>query len=340
MWSVSEMSGIDFVITWVDGSDPEWRKERAVHSGEKLKNFGGSDARFRDWDLLKYWFRGVERFAPWVDRIHFVTWGHLPKWLDTDNPKLHVVRHSDFIPEEFRPTFNSNTILLNLHRIPGISENFVLFNDDVFILRPIDPEFFFRKGLPRDFAVLSTLPFKSNTISLMVAQNLTVINDRFVFKDFVRGNWMKLIHWTLGVRNIVRNLMMVFLFRGFFTGFKTRHSCQAYLRSSFEKVWSLEPGKLTETCRRKFRTPTDLSEWVMRYWQLASGNFFAGNPNAYGCSHLKREKIEPALEIIREQKKFVECFNDNSKLEDFEGTRARFAAEFDKLLPEKSSFER
>lgn len=333
-------SGIDFVITWVDGSDPAWRQERARAAGEPKTNFGGNDARFRDWDLLRYWFRGVEKFAPWVDRIHFVTWGHLPPWLNVDHEKLHVVRHADFIPEEYRPTFNSNTILLNLHRIPGLSENFVLFNDDVFVLRPIEPTFFFRKGLPRDFAILSTLPFKSNTISLMVAQNLTVINDHFAFGDFLRRQWTKLVHWRLGVRNVIRNLMMAFLFRGFFTGFKTRHSCQAYSRASFERVWELEFEKLDATCRRHFRTPTDLSEWVMRYWQLASGRFFVGNPNDYGCSHLKKEKVDLALEIVRDQKKFVECFNDNSKLEDFDEVRARFAAEFAKLLPEKSSFER
>lgn len=337
---MSGKSGIDFVITWVDGSDPAWRAERARCAGEPATNFGGSDARFRDWDLLRYWFRGVEKFAPWVDRIHFVTWGHLPPWLNTENPKLHVVSHADFIPEGYRPTFNSNAILLNLHRIPGLSENFVLFNDDVFILRPIGPDFFFRKGKPRDFVVLSTLPFKSNTISLMVAQNLTVINDHFDFRAFVAGNWTKMVHWTLGVRNIIRNLMMLFLFRRFFTGFKTRHSCQAYLRSSFEDVWRIEPAKLDATCRHRFRTPTDLSEWVMRYWQLAGGRFFAGNPNAYGCSHLKQEKLELALEIVREQKKFVECFNDNSKLEDFDGVRARFEAEFARILPDKSTFEK
>ena len=336
---MSEKPQVDFVITWVDGSDPVWRAERARCAGEPVSNFGGNDARFRDWNLLRYWFRGVEAFAPWVNRIHFVTWGHLPPWLKTDHPKLHVVKHEDFIPQEYLPTFNSNAILLNLHRIPGISENFVLFNDDVFILRPIDPEFFFRNGRPRDFVVLSTLPFKSNTISLMVAQNLTVVNDHFAFREFVVSNWSKLIHWTLGFKNILRNLMMLFLFRKFFTGFKTRHSCQAYCRSTFETVWEAESAKLGATCRRRFRTTADLSEWVMRYWQLASGCFFSGNPNVYGCSHLTLAKLDLALEIVREQKKFVECFNDNSKLENFDAVRARFETEFARILPNRSSYE-
>ncbi|MBQ6357217.1 MAG: capsule biosynthesis protein CapK, partial [Solobacterium sp.] len=40
------------------------------------------DNRFKDWGLFKYWFRGVEKFAPWVNKIYFITWGHVPTWLD------------------------------------------------------------------------------------------------------------------------------------------------------------------------------------------------------------------------------------------------------------------
>lgn len=75
---------IDFVITWVDGSDPVWDMQRqetlrkqGIFVDESLDN---STARYRDWDILKYWFRGVETFAPWVNQIHFITYGHLPKW--------------------------------------------------------------------------------------------------------------------------------------------------------------------------------------------------------------------------------------------------------------------
>ena len=94
---------IDFVITWVDGSDPAWNKERMQYS-ESSKEDNGEE-RYRDWGLLKYWFRGVEQYAPWVRKIHLVTWGHLPKWLDTCSPRLHIVRHEDYIPREYLPTF-------------------------------------------------------------------------------------------------------------------------------------------------------------------------------------------------------------------------------------------
>ena len=122
---------IDFVILWVDGNDKKWLEQKNSYTNktEEIKK-----SRFRDWDLLKYWFRGVEKYAPWVNKIFFVTWGHIPSWLDTKNPKLEIVKHSDFIPPKYLPTFNSNVIELNLHRILNLSEKFVLFNDDVFII--------------------------------------------------------------------------------------------------------------------------------------------------------------------------------------------------------------
>ena len=126
---------IDFVMIWVDGNDPEWQKEKAKYD-ERVVTTANSEVRYRDWDNLQYWFRAVEKFAPWVNKIHFVTWGHLPPWLDTSNPKLHVVNHKDFIPEEYLPTFSSHTIELNLHRIEGLAERFVYFNDDTFLMAP------------------------------------------------------------------------------------------------------------------------------------------------------------------------------------------------------------
>ena len=146
---------IDFVIPWVDGSDPAWQEERRKYKTDSSADSGAS--RYRDMGILKYWFRAVEAYAPWVNQIHFITWGHLPEWLNTDHPKLHVVNHKDYIPEEYLPTFSTNPIELNIHRISGLSEYFVYFNDDTLLNGPVTPEFFFRKGLPCDFAYINNI---------------------------------------------------------------------------------------------------------------------------------------------------------------------------------------
>ena len=56
---------------------------------------------------MPYWFRAVEKFAPWVRKIHFVTCGHVPAFLNLAHPKLHHVKHADFLPPEVLPTFSS-----------------------------------------------------------------------------------------------------------------------------------------------------------------------------------------------------------------------------------------
>ena len=124
---------IDFVIPWVDDSDPVWRAKKEKYTGI-MSQVGNEEARYRDWDTLKYWFRGVEKFAPWVRNVYFITDDQVPEWLNLDNPKLKWVKHSDYIPEEYLPTFNSHVIEWNMHRIPDLAENFVYFNDDVFLI--------------------------------------------------------------------------------------------------------------------------------------------------------------------------------------------------------------
>ena len=134
---------IDFIITWVDGNDPLWQAEKAKYQAVKGD---ASVNRYREWDTLRYWFRGVEKFAPWVNKVFFVTWGHLPSWLNTEHPKLRIVKHTDYIPSEYLPTFSSRPIDMNFHRIEDLSEHFVYFNDDMFLLRPVQQADFFVNG--------------------------------------------------------------------------------------------------------------------------------------------------------------------------------------------------
>ena len=79
----------NFVLIWVDGNDPEWRKEKDKHDPNvNEENSSNSEVRYRDWDNLQYWFRGVEQYAPWVNKIYFITCGQIPEWLNTDNEKI------------------------------------------------------------------------------------------------------------------------------------------------------------------------------------------------------------------------------------------------------------
>ena len=149
----TDENAVDFVVAWVDGNDPEWQRRKNKRLG--LPDSDVREARYRDWDLLRYWFRGVEAFAPWVRKVHFICDQEPPAWLNAEEEKLHVTRHEDFIPARFLPTFSSHPIELNSFRIPGLSSRFVYFCDDMYLIRPMKETDFFRKGLPVDCAGLN-----------------------------------------------------------------------------------------------------------------------------------------------------------------------------------------
>lgn len=217
MWSVFENMDIDFVMPWVDGSDPNWQAEKAKYQGKTLDDSNSAN-RFRDWGLLPYWFRAVEKFTPWVHKIHFITWGHLPAFLNTENPKLHIVRHEDYLPVEYRPTFNANTIEMNIHRIAGLSDHFVYFNDDMYILRPMAENSFFATGLPCTFG--AEVPFsvtgQAGIWQHLIVNDLRTVNTHFNKREQVRKNTSKYRSSIYGVKTNIRTLAVEKLFPGNF----------------------------------------------------------------------------------------------------------------------------
>ena len=177
---------IDIVVTWVDMNDPDWKKEFLKYSNKKeIENNGLVDARFRDYGFLKYWFRGIEKFAPWVRKIHFVTAGQKPIWLNTENPRINLVDHKEFIPHDFLPTYNSVVIERYMHKIPGLAEKFIYFNDDFYLIRETPQERFFKNGLPCDIAVFQYNPTWSQWYKTL-KNNIRIINRHFDKKKVLK----------------------------------------------------------------------------------------------------------------------------------------------------------
>jgi hypothetical protein len=336
------MNDIDIVIPWVDGSDPAWREAFVLArdtSPSAVVATGGTEnsaaIRYRDWGTLRYLLRGIERFAPWVRRVHLVTWGHLPEWLDTANPRLNIVRHSDYIPSEYLPTFSSRPIELNVHRIEGLAQRFILFNDDMFLLRPVPEKRFFRRGLPCDMARLSLIA--PSTISHTVLNMTEVLARRHDRRQTMRRNPGKWFSPRYGIGNLLKTLDLS-LWRGW-SGLADTHMPQPYLRETFERMWREEGGILDATCRQRFRSPFGVNHWLMRYEQLVSGRF---SPVGFGdvrLDYLAEERIGDIEEYIRAQRYSMICLNDSPLLGDFEAVRGRLIAAFESILPEKSSFE-
>lgn len=330
---------IDIVVLWVDGNDPAWRAEKAKYQGKTLDDSNSAN-RFRDWGLMPFWFRGVEKFAPWVRKVHFVTCGHVPEFLNLNHPKLHHVKHTDFLPPEVLPTFSSHAIEMNLHRIPGLAEHFVYFNDDTFLLRPMPETSFFREGLPCTCG--SEYPMELvGEIGIWqhaAVNNLGVINAHFDKKQQVKQFAGKYANRAYRWQDNVRTRAAEMLFPNHFTGFKNLHAPAAYRKSTFEAVWEAEPELLRHTTEHRFRSAEDVNQWVCLWWQVASGQFAPFNTDNL-VEGIEEDTVNGLCRAIVNQEHDMICLNDPSDDIAFDPLAEKIKAAFETILPEKSSFE-
>lgn len=328
---------IDFIVTWVDMDTPEWKEEFARYAGEKKNEKNGvSHARFRDYGFLKYWFRGVEKFAPWVRKIHFVTCGQKPEWLDASNPKINLVDHRDFIPLQFLPTYNSVVIERYMHKIPGLAEHFVYFNDDFYITDAISPARFFKNGLPCDIAAFQYNPAWSQWYK-RIKNNLRVINRHFNKKEVMARFRDKWFDKSYGARARWNYILKPY---GKFITLRTPHNAQPYLKRTFEEVWAVAEKELTETSANRFRAVTDYTPELFRTWQICKGDFAPYNTYADTKMFPLMIKSKKAVEAIHDQSYKLICLNDNVHIRHYEQVMESLKAAFDHILPAKSSFER
>lgn len=334
----TEQEAIDFVIMWVDGSDPEWQAEKRKYSPNAADD--DRPQRYRDYGLLPYWFRGVETFAPWVRKIHFVTWGHLPDWLDTSHPKLNIVRHSDYLPEEYLPTFSANPLELNLFRIKGLSEQFVYFNDDMFPIDCIQPGDFFRNGKPVDMLALQ--PVVANPEN-PVMSHIFINNSLLICRYFDKRTQMKRL------KSKFFNLRYPLMYLGYncletvfplYTGFYTVHGPSPLLKSTCETIWSKEYDLLDEVSRHRFRSPDDVNQYIFREWQKQTGDFVPANLHRLFCYLNIVAKPQEAQSKIKKQKSSIVCINDSDDGFDFNTVAAGLRSAFEAILPNPSSYEK
>ena len=336
----SETYPIDIVVPWVDPTDPAWQASRAKAAGVEIKDTeDDSEARYRDWDTIRFLFRGIEKYAPWVRTVHFVTVGHLPAWLNEDAPHLHIVRHTDYIPKAYLPTFSSHTIELNMHRIPGLAEHFIYFNDDILILKDLSRKHFFLHGLPRDAAVHTAMTSTHRySVKDTALTDIEIINDHFDKRKVIRGNLTKWFNPAYGGEAFKTLLLTPW---NKFSDLQTWHSCVPFLKCTFEEVWNQEFEALDSTCRHPFRTRRDVNQWLMRDWQLVKGDFIpigAGDSNYY----VLRNDNHKLIEDLRGQKYSIVCLNDNGEeeIENFEKVKSTLTRAMEEILPEKSSYEK
>lgn len=146
-------NSVDAVITWVDGSDPSLRKKQELFFPLSDGHGPTSKTRFASSGEVKWCVASILKFGKFFRNIFIITDNQTPEILSQlervfkkeDLKKIRIVDHKEIFRgyEEYLPVFNSVAIETMIHRIVGLSEQFVYFNDDVFLMKESQPDDFF-----------------------------------------------------------------------------------------------------------------------------------------------------------------------------------------------------
>ncbi|EHJ52269.1 Stealth CR1 domain-containing protein [Streptococcus macacae] len=294
---------IDFVVLWVDDNDKEWLEEKAKFTKNADKTVE-NDKLYRDYGTFHYWFRMVEKHAPWVHKIHLVTNGQVPDWLDAAHPKLNLVKHADFMPKEYLPTFNAAAIELNLHRIPELSEQFVLFNDDMFLVNDVRPEDFFVDGKPKLMAVYNAI-VPAEAFDQLLFNNVKLIKRHFPAKKALKESPFKFFTFKYG-KYLFKN---IFLLPWDITGYHNPHLPAPIRKSTLDLLWTKEKETLgTASCNHIRNYATDVNQYICHYWQIETNQFepFEQNKGAF----LTINEVGRLPRLFKSRKVKMICIND------------------------------
>lgn len=331
---------IDFVVTWVNGNDPEWIADKNRYSQNVEKKGNGSE-RFRDWNQFFYWYRAVEKYAPWVRKVFLVTYGHVPEWINLKCPKLVFVKHSDYIPEKYLPTFSTVPITLNIHRIKGLSEHFVMFDDDMYLASAVQPSDFFDDGLPKICAI--SYPLQNWTYNGHFAHQLFgdigVANGVYNIQTSIENNPEL---WFSKEYGKDRKYNKRAYLDAYMPGMFYSHLPIPLRKSDMKELWDKIPNILDESSSHKFRTYSDIERFIFTLWEIMTGKFVPVSKTHFGKAfHSLSTQAKEISEAFASKKYKTICLNDSVDVteENFDRIRNEIEKILSREFPEKSSFE-
>lgn len=254
---------IDVVIAWVDGDDPGHREKRERYmeaEGLDTTSAQTRSTRFSSSGEVRYCVLSIMRFAPFVRNIYLLTDGQDPK-LEKDIERYFPARMDSFRivdhREVFRgfedclPTFNSRSLEFMLWRIPGLSERFVYFNDDAFLLREISPGEWFQGNRPVIRGSWKPAPRLRLGWEGLKKQALRLVTRRKNYSpraSFHLGQW---------------NAASLTGFRWRY--FVTDHTAHVFLRSTMESFFREHPDKVRRNIAHRFRSPSQFTAIALFY---------------------------------------------------------------------------
>jgi len=284
---------IDVVIAWVDGSDPELSKKRMKYldSNEKDLIPGANPTRFHSLNEISYCVLSILKFAPFVRKIFIVT--------DKQNPNIdnvvkqyfpervsdiQIVDHSEIFEgyEDYLPTFNSICISNMLWRIKDLSNQFVYFNDDVFLVKHVKPSVWFQNNRPVLRGKWMLPPYER-----LIWDGLkSFFQSTILGKQIERVSSFQVNQWNAA-------LLHGFKFRYFLSG----HTPLALDKIKLKDYFTLHPEKLKENLKHRFRKYSQFNtvalanhlEYISGNRNLVSSQAIYAQPNNRKVNYLDRK---------------------------------------------------
>ena len=291
---------MDAIVTYVNGLDPLWLEDYRKAVGPKML-----DKRFRDWGTLRYHFRGLAEYMPFIDRIHLVVAreSQVPEWVNRSS--VNVVLHRYIMPSGKLPTFNSSMIEMFLHRIPGLSERFLYFNDDMFTLKPCSVEDFFPEGKP-------AMGFAKNSLYF--------------------GDFRYLVHHSDSLAKKALGMPAGCSY------VRPQHTASPMLKSQCDEVYAKVEQEIMSSLS-PLRTRANYNQYLFldyMYYKGVAVNRRLSNKHFSLAAH----SIDRICDFVRKPSTKMACINDVHMTEDkFTACREKLLAAFGVALPHKCRFE-
>ncbi len=307
------IDGIDLVYLWVDGSDPKWLQKRDSYLDSEIQH-RDITGRYECNNELKYSLRSVEKNLPWIRKIFIVTDSQVPAFLNTDHPKITIIDHSDIVPQQYLPVFNSVVVEYFIHKIPDLSEHFLYVNDDMFVNQAVSPDFFFTDGLP--IARMMFTPLQRLEFSFKRALNIDINSYRLSIE-----NAYKLIEKKYGKR---------------FTA-APHHNIDAYVKNDFQCAVETFQEDLEEVFCNRFRSHTDIQRVLIHYDALARKR---GHLRHIGRKESCRIRVQDKdyQGYLDRYNPTLFCLNDTNHATDED--RKKVIPFLESLFPNQSTFEK
>ena len=269
---------MDAVITYVNSEDKFWREEYKKHVKGVIE-----EVRYRDLGTLRYLIDGIHEFMPFIEHTYLVV-SSPSQIVDIDTSDVDVIYHKDIIPEKYLPCFNSCTIEMFLHKIPGLSEEFIYFNDDTFVLKPMKKTDFFIDGKP----VLNPHLSKCSQFDKLCTFAQQCKNST----ELIRSKFVKKYPNNVYIRQ--------------------EHIMRPMLKSTCEIVWEKCEKEILNSLTR-IRTKRNYNVYLFNDYDVMTGGYVQ---NEIAHKYLKtNESVENITSNISSDKFSVVCINDNGAVQ-------------------------